>query len=75
MPGPTRLRPAGVASITDTDPIPSAAQCEPTRSAEETAALRREAADILRRSRAYHDLRRRELLRERRWYIVPARPR
>jgi hypothetical protein len=35
---------------------------------EDTAALRREAAELLLRSRWWRDERRRELLRERRWY-------
>jgi hypothetical protein len=38
---------------------------------EETAALRREAAEILRRSRWWRDERRRELLQGRRWYGTP----
>jgi hypothetical protein len=39
---------------------------------EETAALRREAAAILGRSRWWRDECRRELLRDRRWYGTPA---
>lgn len=71
MHGPPRLRPPRVASTADTNQLASAAQRDATRLAEETAALRREAADILRRSRSYRDLRRRELLLERRWYVAP----
>jgi hypothetical protein len=67
-----RLRPVDVASNTDPDLFPLTAQSDAARVAAETAALRREAADILRRSRRYHDLRRRELLLERRWYVAPA---
>jgi hypothetical protein len=69
---PARLRPVKVASTLDTDLIPLAARREAAWVAEETAALRREAADILRRSRRYRDLRRRELLLQRRWYGAPA---
>jgi hypothetical protein len=41
-----------------------------TELAEETAALRREAAELLRRSRWYKDECRRELLLQRRWMRV-----
>jgi hypothetical protein len=40
----------------------------------ETAALRREAAEIVRRSRWWRDECRRELLLQRRWYGAPAAP-
>jgi hypothetical protein len=45
-----------------------AAESDARRLAEETAALRREAADILRRSRSYRDECLREVLLRRRWY-------
>jgi hypothetical protein len=45
-----------------------------TEPAEDTAALRREAAELLRRSRWYRDECRRELLLQRRWLLI-ARPR
>jgi hypothetical protein len=43
-------------------------QGDATQLHEEAAALRREAAEILARSRWWRDERRRELLRDRRWY-------
>lgn len=49
-----------------------AAPLDPAQLAAETAALRREAADFLRRSRWNRDDGLRELLRERHWYVVPA---
>jgi hypothetical protein len=49
------------------------AQSHARRLAEENAALRREAADILSRSRWYRDDCLRELLLARRWYPAPAR--
>jgi hypothetical protein len=49
-----------------------AAPRDPAQLAAETAALRREAADFLSRSRWNRDDCLRELLRERRWYGVPA---
>jgi hypothetical protein len=42
--------------------------------AQETAALRLEAAELLRRSRWYRDECRRDLLLQRRWHAVPAAP-
>jgi hypothetical protein len=45
-----------------------AAQRDPAQLAAETAALRRQAAEILRRSRWYRDDCLRELLLERRWH-------
>jgi hypothetical protein len=47
---------------------PATALREARQFDEETAALRREAAEILRGSRWWRDERRRELLRRRRWY-------
>jgi hypothetical protein len=61
------------ASATDADAIRDFL-ADATELAEETAALRREAAELLRRSRWYKDECRRELLLQRRWTRVPRPP-
>jgi hypothetical protein len=60
----------------DTDAIPDflAAHGMTRLPAEETAALRREAAELLRRSRWYRDECLRELLLQRRWYVTAEAP-
>jgi hypothetical protein len=50
----------------------TAQRTAPKQPTEETAALRREAVELLSRSRWWRDECRRELLRDRRWYGVPS---
>jgi hypothetical protein len=68
---------SGKPAPVDADPLRAlaAAQRETSEQlARETAELRREAADLLSRSRGWRDERRRELLRHRRWYGVHLGP-